>query len=468
MEGEKNPLVYEDLYKSWEYVDEDGSVVRLTEEDKNDLVAQSPADAQYIRRRVYTPDEKRMLNQVAQGKVLEGDEDAAARALYPKAMREWELHDERGDDSLKALARQAYAGVGDIGNLPWRALYKAATGEPMSEDYGAEGLDESAKSAAWHLSRDKWALPLLLATRGKSLGSTATTGAVTGGALAAVPTAVDALAREYLGVETIPQATKENPLQAIGASAGFGAAAGTVLGKLGGVLGRAGAQKVGEVLSSLSPKAREVVEKGLAEVARTAAKTERPVSVARQFDAAATAIEKAAATEAQKAEAKAALASVRKVVEDEIFSGGGKMRSPSKIAEAVENVVGDVGAVEGKGAAATAEKAAMQRAKKAVEEQLGKAPLNRVNSSLEKHGVSLSQSELDEILALKPGDVPANPATRNIVERLATRLGKSGWDAVAAIQSLASSAPRVASEMQGAPKPVPKGLREEGKKGEGE
>ena len=463
----------DELYKSWEYVDEDGSVIRLTEEDKNELLAEDPSAEQYLRRRVYTDDEKAELRERVKDEenlsyfrsVAEGVEPVA-RALYPKAMREWELNEERGDTDWKALARQGYAGAGDLGNLPWRALYKAATGEPMSVDYGAEGLDESGKSAAWHLSRDKWAL--LLATRGKSLGSTAATGAATGGALAAVPTAVDALAHEYLGVETIPQATKENPMQAIGASAGFGAATGSILGKLGGVLGRAGAQKVGEVLANLSPKAREAVEKGLAGVARSAAKTERPVSVARQFDAAATAIDKAAMTEAQKAEAKAALANVRQIVEEEIFGTGGKMRSPSKIAEAVENVVGDVGAVEGKGAAATAEKAGMQRAKTAIETQLKNAPLNRVNSSLEKHGVSLTQSELDEILALKPGEVPANPATRNIVERLATRLGRSGWDAVAVIQSLASSAPRVASEMQGAPKPVPKGLREEGKKGEGE
>ena len=465
----------DELYKAWEYVDEDGSVIRLTEEDKNELLAEDPSASQHLRRRVYTPEEKEELRFRAYDEGMKStwrslaeDVEPVARALYPKAMREHELSEERGDESLKALARQAYAGVGDLGNLPWRALYKAATGEPMSEDYGTEGLDESAKSAAWHLSRDKWALPLLLATRGKSLGKTATAGAATGGALAAVPTAVDALAREYLGVETIPQATKENPWQAIGAAAGFGAATGGALGKLGGVLGRAGAQKVGEVLASLSPKAREVVENGLAEVARTAAKTDRPVSVARQFDAAASAIEGAAMTEAQKAEAKAALASVRKVVEEEIFAGGGKMRSPSKIAEAVENVVGDVGAVEGKGAEATAEKAAMQRAKKAVETQLAKAPLNRVNSSLEKHGVSLSQSELDEILALKPGEVPANQATRNIVERLAMRLGKSGWDAVAVIQSLASSGARVASEMQGAPKSVPSDLLEQGKKGASE
>lgn len=463
------------LYKSWEYVNDDGRVIKLDEDEKNRLLAKDPRHEQYLRRRVYTDDEKAELRervvdeeQKSYFRSLAEGVEPVARAFYPKAMREWELNEERGDSDWKALARQGYAGAGDLGNLPWRALYKAVTGEPMSEDYGAEGLDESGKSAAWHLSRDKWALPLLLATRGKSLGSTAATGAVTGGALAAVPTAVDALAHEYLGVETIPQATKDNPLQSIGAAAGFGAGAGSVLGKLGGVLGRAGAQKVGEVLSSLSPKAREVVEKGLAEVARTAAKTERPVSVARQFDAAATAIEGAAMTEAQKAEAKAALASVRRVVEEEIFGTGGKMRSPSKIAEAVENVVGDVEAVEGKGAAATAEKAGMQRAKTAIGAQLEKAPLNRVNSSLKDYGVSLSQSELDEILALKPGEVPANPATRNIVERLATRLGKSGWDAVAAIQSLASSGPRVASEMQGAPKPVPKGLREEGKKGEGE
>lgn len=465
----------DELYYSWVYDTSDGSPFMMTEEMKSKLLAKDPSAAQYLRRRVYTDDEKAELRervvdeeQKSYFRSLAEGGEPVARALYPKAMREFELNEERGDADWKALARQGYAGAGDLGNLPWRALYKAFTGEPMSEDYGAEGLDESGKSAAWHLSRDKWALPLLLATRGKSLGSTAATGAVTGGALAAVPTAVDALAHKYLGVETIPQATKENPTQAIGASAGFGAAAGSVLGKLGGVLGRAGAQKVGEVLANLSPKAREVVEKGLAEVARTAAKTERPVSVARQFDAAASAIEGAAMTEAQKAEAKAALASVRRVVEEEIFGTGGKMRSPSKIAEAVENVVGDVGAVEGKGAAATAEKAGMQRAKTAIGAQLEKAPLNRVNSSLEKHGVSLTQSELDEILALKPGEVPANPATRNIVERLATRLGKSGWDAVAVIQSLASSASRVASEMQGAPKSVPADLLEQGKKGASE
>jgi hypothetical protein len=412
-----------------------------------------------LRERVVDEEQKSYFRSLAEGV------EPVARALYPKAMREHELSEERGDADWKALARQGYAGAGDLGNLPWRALYKAVTGEPMSEDYGAEGLDESGKSAAWHLSRDKWALPLLLATRGKSLGSTAAAGAATGGALAAVPTAVDALAHEYLGVETIPQATKDNPLQSIGAAAGFGAGAGSILGKLGGVLGRTGAQKVGEVLANLSPKAREVVEKGLAEVARSAAKREGAVSVARQFNAAATAIDNSAMMGAQKEEAKAALAAIQEILEKDVFATGSKrppQRAPSTIKEAVENVAGEV---ERKG---DISKEAVGNAKGAIVSQLEKAPLNRVNSSLEKHGVSLTQSELDEILALKPGEVPANPATRNIVERLAMRLGKSGWDAVAAIQSLASSGTRVASEMQGAPKAVPDDLRKQGKKGEGE
>ena len=458
----------DELYYSWEYDTSEGTPFRMTEEMKNELLAKDPSAAQYLRRRVYTDDEKAELRervvdeeQKSYFRSLAEGVEPVARALYPKAMREHELSEERGDADWKALARQGYAGAGDLGNLPWRALYKAVAGEPMSEDYGAEGLDESGKSAAWHLSRDKWALPLLLATRGKSLGKTAATGAVTGGALAAVPTAVDALAHKYLGVETIPQATKDNPLQSIGAAAGFGAGAGSVLGKLGGVLGRAGAQKVGEVLANLSPKAREVVEKGLAGVIRSAANKENPVQIATQFNAAAKALDKASIDPVQKEAAKDALASIQEIVESKIFGVGAK-RAPSKIGEAVES------AVEGKGADATAEKAAMQRAKKAVETQLAKAPLNRVNRSLKDYGVSLSQSELDEILALKPGEVPANPATRNIVERLAMRLGKSGWDAVAAIQSLASSGPRVASEMQGAPKAVPDDLRKQGKKGEGE
>ena len=458
----------DELYYSWEYDTSEGTPFRMTEEMKNELLAKDPSAAQYLRRRVYTDDEKAELRervvdeeQKSYFRSLAEGVEPVARALYPKAMREHELSEERGDADWKALARQGYAGAGDLGNLPWRALYKAVAGEPMSEDYGAEGLDESGKSAAWHLSRDKWALPLLLATRGKSLGSTAAAGAATGGALAAVPTAVDALAHKYLGVETIPQATKDNPLQSIGAAAGFGAGAGSVLGKLGGVLGRAGAQKVGEVLANLSPKAREVVEKGLAGVIRSAANKENPVQIATQFNAAAKALDKASIDPVQKEAAKDALASIQEIVESKIFGVGAK-RAPSKIGEAVES------AVEGKGADATAEKAAMQRAKKAVETQLAKAPLNRVNRSLKDYGVSLSQSELDEILALKPGEVPANPATRNIVERLAMRLGKSGWDAVAAIQSLASSGPRVASEMQGAPKAVPDDLRKQGKKGEGE
>lgn len=451
----------ENIFKSWEYVDEDGSVIRLTEEDKNELLAEDPSAAQYLRRHVYTDEEKDELRYGLAEADFKGNLHALAKGLFPKAMREWELNEERGDSDWKALARQGYAGAGDVGNLTSRLVYEAVTGEPASEDYGTEGLDESGKSAAWHLSRDKWALPLLLATRGKSLGSTAAAGAATGGALAAVPTAVDALAHKYLGVETIPQATKDNPLQSIGAAAGFGAGAGSVLGKLGGVLGRAGAQKVGEVLANLSPKAREVVEKGLAGVIRSAANKENPVQIATQFNAAAKALDKASIDPVQKEAAKDALASIQEIVESKIFGVGAK-RAPSKIGEAVES------AVEGKGADATAEKAAMQRAKKAVETQLAKAPLNRVNRSLKDYGVSLSQSELDEILALKPGEVPANPATRNIVERLAMRLGKSGWDAVAAIQSLASSGTRVASEMQGAPKAVPDDLRKQGKKGEGE
>jgi hypothetical protein len=452
----------ENIFKAWEYVDEDGSVIRLTEEDKNELLAQDPSAAQYLRRHVYTDEEKDALRYGLAEADLKGNLHALARSFFPKAMREWELNEERGDTDWKSLARQGYAGAGDLGNMASRLVYEAVTGEPASEDYGAEGLNEGEKSAAWHLSRDKWALPLLLATRGKSLGSTAATGAMAGGALAAAPIGIDAIAHKYLGVETVPSATKENPLQAAGMAAGIGGAVGGAVGKFGGLLGRAGAQKVGEVLANLSPKAREVVESGLANVARTAAKSERPVSVARQFDAAASAIEGAAMTEAQKAEAKAALAEVQKILEEDVFAAGGKMRAPATIKEAVENVASEV---EGKGSVS---KEAVGKAKGAIVSQLEKAPLNRVNSSLKEYGVSLTQSELDEILALKAGEVPSTPATRGILERIATRLGKSGWDAVAVVQSLASGGARTSAAKSAAPKSLPKGLAEEGKKEGGE
>lgn len=429
MEGEKNPLVYDDLYKSWEYVDEDGSIVRLTEEDKNDLLAQSPADAQYLRRRVYTPDEKRMLNQVAEGKVLEGDVNAAARFVFPKAMAEAERdlnREEKGErpegtkEFAKGLGRQAYAGVGDLFNLGGRMAYAAGQDEKpfvesVQEDYG--NVDEKTKDVLWHLSRDKFLAPMLLAGKRIPTGKTAAAGGVIGGATAAAPVALDALAGYLLDAQTIPEATKDKPLESIAAAAGLGSTLGALGGRVGGsAAARAVATKANEALTALGEGLGSVLKKdGLLEALQKAIATENPVSIANRFAAARKEIGKAPMTEAQKAQAVSVLNGIEQDV-NEIL--GVTKAKPSKVGEAVENAF--KGAEE-----AGAAKAETEFARKYLKDALSGFDVKRANKVLKDMGVedvTITADDIEHIMALKPDQMP-KPSVLDKFRSIAERVG---------------------------------------------
>lgn len=429
MEGEKNPLVYDDLYKSWEYVDEDGSIVRLTEEEKNKVLKQSPADAQYLRRRVYTPDEKRMLNQVAEGKALEGDVNAAARFVFPKAMAEAERdlnREEKGErpegakEFAKGLGRQAYAGVGDLFNLGGRMAYAAGQDEKpfvesVQEDYG--NVDEETKDVLWHLSRDKFLAPMLLAGKRIPTGKTAAAGGVVGGAAAAAPVALDALAGYLLDAQTIPEATKDRPLESIAAAAGLGSTLGAIGGRVGGsAAARAVATKANEALTALGKRLGNVIKgDGVLAALQKAIAEENPVSIAKRFADARKSVVKAPLTPAQKEQTLSVLNGIEQDVE-EIFSSS--RVKPSKVGEAVENAF--KGAEE-----AGVTKAETEFARKYLKEALSGFDVKRANKVLKDMGVedvTITADDIEHIMALKPDQMP-KPSVLDKFRSIAERVG---------------------------------------------
>lgn len=445
-----------ELYKTWEYLGKDGEWHRISEEEKNEVLRDFPEREDRIRRHKFTDEEKSLIDAQLRHQGAMGDVNAFARAVFPKALAEEERNLRNADDDWRSVARTIYAGYGDLGNLLPRLGYKFATGTPMSEDYGTENTDpEKEKDVAWQFSRDKFFVPLALATRGRSLAPSARAGAVTGGALSAIPVATDALAHHYLGVETIPTATKEKPLESVAFAGGLGAGLGAGTGRVGALMSggaRATTKAVEDVLAKVSPKVREMLTKtGLLDGLLETAKTSRPVSISRQFDSAKTAIKNEPLTSVQQKEAEDAIEVIRKVVEEEVFGSGGKMRAPENIKSAVKNVAGDMANTPEYSDAV--KKSALKRAEDAVVAQLDKAQLNRVNSMLEREGagVKLTAEELAEIVTLPKGSLP-KPTTLTKVQKIAETLGGSVESVLSSIPRIASSAsaPKKSDTMKGA------------------
>lgn len=435
----------DELFKSWEYFGKDGEWHRISEAEKNEVVRDFPERADRIRRRVYTDDEKALLNQAAESATIPGLLAEEARLVFPKAMTEAERdlnREETGErpegakEFAKGLGRQAYAGVGDFFNLPGRAAYAAAQGEKpfaesLAEDYG--NVDEKEKDVFWHLSRDKFLAPMLLAGKRIPTGKTATSGGVIGGATAAAPVALDALANYLLDSQTIPEATKENPLAAIGAAAGFGSTLGALGGRVGGsAAARSLSTKANEALTALGEGLGSVLKKdGVLAALQKAIATENPVSIAKRFVDARRSVEKAPLFPNEKAE----VLSVLNGIEEDVTGRLGKVRAtPSKIKEAAET-----GLSSQKKAAAEDSPFALQQAKDALFKQLEGGDVSRANKALRDLGIEdirITEEDIKHIMSLKPEEMP-KPSVLDKFSKLAERIGVDVSDLFASLPSAA-------------------------------
>lgn len=475
-EAEERQLVA-DVDKSWEIENDDGSVVRFTEEDKNKLLDEDPRFASRIRRHVYSDEEKNVLRNRLKDidfKNLLQSWGNEAEMAFPKSMREWQKHENYVEESkerprplgemlterAKAYGRGLYSGVGDALNFAGRLGYALAddeksVGESMKEDYGTTE-NEGDKSFAWHASRDKFLPATALLFKGVPAGAATGRGAaMVGGGVAAAPVAIDILANKLLDVETIPQTTKENPLASLGTAAALGTIATPLLRTL-----TPWASAVKEGAQALSRKgisagAEKVLRESgvLAEIQSLAQKggAESPVQVSAIFNRAKAALGSSALTKEEKEAALKYLEGFRR----DVMERTGLKATPSKVAEAqkytkeartaqeAEAGYASEAAAEAKSVPFTAaDEAVTKQVEAQTARQTARAPLARVNEWLKPKGVKLTQKELDAILTLKPEDLDKTAYTK--LQQFAAAWGAPTLEAAVSVLARAAGADDVA------------------------
>jgi hypothetical protein len=475
-EAEERQLVA-DVDKSWEIENDDGSVVRFTEEDKNALLNEDPRFAGRIRRHVYSDEEKNVLRNRLKDidfQNLLQSWSGEAETAFPKSMREWQKHENYVEESkerprplgemlterAKAYGRGLYSGIGDAANFAGRLAYaltddEKPVAESMKEDYGTTE-NEGDKSFAWHISRDKFApLSALLLKKVPAGAMTGRTAAMVGGSAAAAPVAIDLLANKLLDVETIPQTTKESPLASMGTAALLGTAASPFLRAVAPFAAKVAEGSQTLARKGISAAAEKVLRESgaLAEIQSLASKAggESPVQVSAIFNRAKVALDHSALTEKEKKAALEYLDGFRR----DVMERTGLKATPSKVAEAQKYTKEARTAQEAKAgykdeAAAEAKSIPFTAADEAVTKQVeattarqtARAPLARVNEWLKPKGVKLSQKELDAILTLKPEDLDKTAYTK--LQQFAAAWGAPTLEAAVSIIARAAGADDVA------------------------